>query len=324
MDYIVIKFPNDHRTINFDKVFVQKYPLSIISAHFEVFPELSELSLDIAYDEFEIIYDVILEKIKQWEMPENILHKASRFGLVNDELYGVKKMLDDKNNDTFSKVTDFLNTFDSLFVPDSILEYFKYKKIFIAKKNIIPFQVVIYGDIVCCINIYDGLPIYIYHISKYISTLVENKIELDKHIDINNVRRIMLFTGYDKDFYGIDSECVDRVSSCDKIYNSNELVYLQELVDIFIKLAPGEFDLQEIINFAKIEPPNHTFSNIINNDICEKICVVIQNNNFFKVYRENILNHKYLSKHISISDSSYHCTYDYYYYAYCGFINIDL
>lgn len=314
MNHIIIRFPNDNRVINFNKSFLQKYPHSIISAHYEVFPELNEMNLDVTYEEFKILYDIVLGNQKQWQVADHILQLASKFGLISDELCGVRNLLNVKINDTFLRIENFLNSHDELFIPDCITEYFEYKKIFAAKKNIIPFQVVLFNGDICCVNIYDGMPIYFNHCQKAVHTLVQHNIILNEKVDINSIREQMFFDNY----VAGDSDVIDDFF--DKIYHNNEIIYLKELLNLLIILSG--YDSYETVLFKRFKVPTRNITLNIDNTTCDKINNVIKNKkNFFKIGKHNLGNQKYLFDSFSFTESEYYPGIrDYNFYAYCGFI----
>lgn len=109
----------------------------------------------------------------------------------------------------------FLNTENSLFIPDNVGKYLDYKEAFSNKTNIIPVQIIVmsYDDYYPCwkqqfdimpefISIYNGIPIYDNGDAKVCSSLNDYGIITNHIVDINQLRKIMLFTGYDEDVLG--------------------------------------------------------------------------------------------------------------------------
>uniref|UniRef100_A0A6C0CBT5 Uncharacterized protein n=1 Tax=viral metagenome TaxID=1070528 RepID=A0A6C0CBT5_9ZZZZ len=320
MNYITIKFPNNNKTIKFDKLYLSKYPHSVITCHCEIFPELDDMELDTAYDDFKIIYNVVIGKLKQWQVSEYILQLASKYGLVDDELCGIKNLLNDKINNTCLQINNFLNSRNVLFVPDCIAEYLEYKKIFAAKKNIIPFQVVLLDDEICCINIYAGLPIYFSHCTRTGNALAHHDIFLDKTtIDINFVRNKMFLSGYNTE---TDTSDVIEFECISKIYDNNEIVFLGDLLKLFT-LISGYYPTENIV-FKNTSIPKHNFDIVINNNICDRIKnVIIDRTKIFEISENNLESQKFLFNYASFAESAYYPgTTDYHFYAYCGFINI--
>lgn len=319
MDHITIKFPDDHRTIIIHKPILQQYPHSVIYSHLEVFPELSEMELKIPHDDFEIIYKAMLGNLKQWEMPEHISTIASELGLINDRLYDIGKVMNAKRDNALARIEKFISISGNIFVPDCIAEYLEYKKIFATSKNIIPFQVVmLYGDI-CSINIYDGLPIYFDHSFEPECCYPHQYVNLKGLVNVNETRECLFFTGYD----GGDGDTYVYVDS--DIYSSDEIVFLEALLTLFIKIADAH---ETNIIFGNCTPSQSHYINVdLSSQTYNSILNIIKSNkNEFTVSKENLISQKYLYAHDSYAfpdeDGNTFGTQNYHFNAYCGFVNV--
>lgn len=161
MSYVTIKFESRPGTIQFNRKYLSEYPYSIIPGHTEVFPESNQMTLDIDYNDFKAIYQVVRRKKDLWSLPKNLFELAHKMGLVNDVMCEIDGVLSDTYHKTRETVEKILATSGSTLMSNTIDEYLKMKQIFMRNTVIVPFQIIARDDIIEIINIYEGIPIWI-------------------------------------------------------------------------------------------------------------------------------------------------------------------
>lgn len=96
---ITIKFVNDTRIVQVNKNMFNK--LFIIYAHFEIFPNTNEIELDMKYDDFLIIHEMLNNKIDQWNLPTHIYNIAHKMGFIDDEIDKMNNLFDAKKEKNY-------------------------------------------------------------------------------------------------------------------------------------------------------------------------------------------------------------------------------
>lgn len=314
MSKVIISFEKDDQKHVVDKALFKAYPNSVISSYFESFPESKEITLDSTYADFDVILDMIIGKIKQWDAPEHIFQIANRFGLVNDNLCKIDAILEKKRTDTLSRVDAFLKSPDSMFIPDLISDYKEYKKIFAGQPNIIPIQ--IFQD--CVVNIYDGIPILVKWPSWHdvVNTPEGRQITWKDTIDINAIRQKMLLTGYNP---GSEVE-EDYIGRYPNIYSKCEIKYLKRsmraLGDIYV-------DDDWYIESTNTEPPENLFRSPISAGMCDRIIAIVNlNRKAPLLHRKNNASHIFHA--IAKPENENHRAYCTEFVGYCGFVNLAI
>jgi len=335
---IVIKFLSDTRSIVIDKNIIDRYKLSVIYAHLEVFPNANEIELDMKYEDFLMIHEMMINKINQWDLPTNISDIAHNMGLVDDGLNAMNNLFIAKKNKKLVEIQKFLSTDNSLFIPDSIEEYLDCKIAFSGNKNIIPVQIVDAVDGYSyryrnnsikytpeIINIYDGIPIYMGNCAKKYATLKGHGIVINSSVvDINQIRKTMLFTEYDFDQLGgyghIDS---NMELSIDKMYGNDEIAFLRELLVLHTAHMSDESAKYLENESLWQNPPPNLFHKMPSNKTCDRICDLIKNNSaMIYNYRHIARNKKHVELFVSSSSRGNDELFHFYYVGYCCFINI--
>ena len=281
MHNVIISFPNDARKQAVAKSLFNAYPNSIVNAHAEVFPESNEIELEMSYADFCIILNMIKGKVKQWEIPKDIYQIAYKYGLVNDDLHSFKNILNNKRNDTLTRIDTFLKSPDTMFIPDIISDYLEYKEIFARQKNIIPVQVVF--DKV--INIYGGVPIYAGNIrwDKSLSTLEEHNITLNGDININAIRATMLLQKYGDE----ESFFFNDVNK--KFFSRSEIEYLESCLDTLCDIVSDDQG-DNFVRASNITYPENLFRLTMDQKTCDKIIRIVKQN---KSYHKKVKSHSH-------------------------------
>uniref|UniRef100_A0A6C0CBM2 Uncharacterized protein n=1 Tax=viral metagenome TaxID=1070528 RepID=A0A6C0CBM2_9ZZZZ len=290
MHNVIISFPNDARKQAVAKSLFNAYPNSIVNAHAEVFPESNEIELEMSYADFCIILNMIKGKVKQWEIPKDIYQIAYKYGLVNDDLHSFKNILNNKRNDTLTRIDTFLKSPDTMFIPDIISDYLEYKEIFARQKNIIPVQVVF--DKV--INIYGGVPIYAGNIrwDKSLSTLEEHNITLNGDININAIRATMLLQKYGDE----ESFFFNDVNK--KFFSRSEIEYLESCLDTLCDIVSDDQG-DNFVRASNITYPENLFRLTMDQKTCDKIIRIVKQN---KSYHKKVKSHSHISRAVAIPE----------------------
>lgn len=321
MSYITISFKNGDPECIVERKLFDHYPNSVVSSHLEVFPESNKVTLDTTCTDFNVILDVMSGRVKQWNVPEHIFQTAHRFGLVDDDMCLITDILNNKRNKTLSDIDNFLNSPDTIFIPDLISDYVEYEKIFARRKNIVPFQVV--SDAV--INIFDGIPIHVFCLTphKIEMTLEDHRIKRNGVIDVNHIRETMLFSGHSVNDEGgfFDYRKSKKISR--NIFDSNELKYLESCMYALCRMLKGE--RRDFVDSVETKPSERLVDFPASSKMCDKIISIISDNSeIFKSRNEDIKKHSHISKAVTIPEHDRCCAMDYSYHGYVGFINLDI
>ena len=257
---IIIGFKNDDRIYEIPMTKIEKYPLSLFYGYMiENKPDEKIIINDINendalnrqyvldYDAFSLIYDVLVGKIKQYELPDDIQQILKYYGLFNDSLYGAQKKIIEKQFLELQQMEIFLNSSGEIFFPDTYQDYIDYKEILRYNKNIVPIQImtildkkegVYYNDVI--VNIFDGIPVGfntkgVYNDDIEYNYLTELNIPTDV-ININEIRQNMLLKDHAINWENEMDKNEMNTSylhlSPTSFYSKNDLAYLSVLLSI--------------------------------------------------------------------------------------------
>lgn len=177
---IIIKFDNDDRNYELDKNIIKKYPNSILSLYDDVDSNEPIIIKDATYEQFGIVYDVINGKVKQWTVNDNILSLMDKYGLVNDSLLILDKIIKKRMNNEFVLIDKFLNDKNEYWLMAYMNDqYEEYKNVFKNNKNIMSFQITFIDNRLFCINLMEMIPIWFNDYS------LENDVNV---MDVNEIR----------------------------------------------------------------------------------------------------------------------------------------
>lgn len=177
---IIIKFENDDRVYELDKNIIKKYPNSILSLYDDVDSNEPIIIKDATYEQFGIVYDVIIGKVKQWTVNDNILSLMDKYGLVNDSLLVLDKIIKKRMHDEFVLIDKFLNDKNEYWLMAYMDDqYEEYKNVFKNNKNIMSFQITFIDNRLFCINLMERIPIWFNDYS------LENNVNV---MDVNEIR----------------------------------------------------------------------------------------------------------------------------------------
>jgi hypothetical protein len=182
---IIIGFNDDTRTFILSKDIFKTYPKSI----FNTLTSSNEILTlkEITYEQFQIIYDVIMKKTKQWLVPPEILKYMGKYGLVDEALFALHIHLNIKTNTECLKIENFKNNNTKMLLSKNFEEYNIYKKLFENDKNIMSMQLTFGCNKLICINILESIPIYYYNVENEQTFTIKN-IPIMNEIDINSLR----------------------------------------------------------------------------------------------------------------------------------------
>lgn len=212
---IIIGFDNDDRVYELDKNIIKKYPNSILSLYDDVGQDETIIIKDATYEQFGIIYDVIMGKVKQWTVDDNILSLMDKYGLVNDSLLVLDKVIKRRMDNEFIMIDKFLNNKDEyLLMTYTHDQYEEYKNVFKNDKNIMSFQITFINNELFCINLLETIPIW------FDCDFLEEK-NIDNLMDINEIRYKVIVKNlnciFDKCEMCDDCEPLEKMNfRCDK------------------------------------------------------------------------------------------------------------
>lgn len=265
MSYIIIKFESCPGEIRFDHKYLSEYPYSLITGYTEVFPESNTMTLDVDYDDFETIYQVVRGKKDLWSLPKNLFELAHKMGLSNDTMCEIDDILLDTYHRRRETVEKFLATPGDMLMSNTIDEYLKMEQIFTRNANIVPFQVVTRDDFIKVINIYDGIPIWVAG-SVYSCDAKDRKCVdgIDAKTNINDVRHNML---------PISSNTPEP-----DIFSTNLSVYLETLMEFVV----GQFFYEEFANTCGTNYVTIPTTRVLSGELCEQIiCIFLKKSERF-------------------------------------------
>ncbi len=316
-DIIVIGFNNDTRTYELPKDITKFYPNSILSLYETAETNEKIIIEDMTFENFQIVYDVIIGKQKQWLVASDILKFLDKYGLVDDILLKLHNNINIKSNNELSCIDEFVNGNKEQLLLTSSAEYYdEYKKLFENNKNIMSVQITYDFDKLTCINILEKVPIY------YKSKNVLDNIYFEDNIDINLMRYNIIVKNLGCQKCNICHECnplkvvnltCKKCCYCNNcknyyrniyyknketihhrlIYDNNNMTYLKALTglmyddgcSLFQKVKSNDVN---IINWHNIA--NEKFNHDINYSINKIIDVVFGNDlnikQYYKTYHE--------------------------------------
>jgi hypothetical protein len=328
---IIIGFVNDDRTYELPKEIIKFYPNSILSLYGDVIEtETNEkiIITEMIYEQFQIVYDVIIGKQKQWLVSPEILKFLDKYGLVDDTLLKLQNNIDENMNNECIKIDNFINSNDAkILLADTVEQYDRYKKIFEHDKNIMSIQLSYKYDRLICINILESVPIC------YSDNVLSNDIIIQDVMDINMMRYHILVKNIGCQDCNICNECdplnivkmtCENCKICiecthfynntnyknkdkfhyDEIYNTNNSIYLDTLCNLLYSV--DDFSLFQKIkstdtNFLKwsdVTIPE--FTDNINNSLNKIINVIFGGKKDIKKYYNGLLEKSYYHKTIKI------------------------
>jgi len=321
MNHQVVRFVNNNRTYQIAFDVIEKYPNSILYGYWTANNKIVDesVTLNIDYDAFGIVYDVMCGTLNQWDVPPNILEWMDMYGFVNDILYKFQYDLNKKRNEKLIMISDFMNGKINFLSATTRENYTEMKKIFKNSKNIMPVQIIESFDEIVGINILNGIPIFstdcINH-KKY--TFYDLSVE--DNININDIRKKMLLHVLIKsDKHNLEKMDIDVSSN---FFSDDEIVYIEEAIEIFqmkgrdVTYNIADSKIQTINLYDKIIPQffNNTeksINKIISFIKKEKYNIARRYNQYEKC-RNNLPGFKYLA------DDYYHS----HFRTFFGFINL--
>jgi hypothetical protein len=184
-DNIIIGFVCDDRIYELPKSIIKNYPNSILSLYDDVETNDKIIITDMTYNQFQIIYSVIMGQQKQWLVPPEILKYMDKYGLINDTLLTLHNNINEKLNKKCLKIENFINN-GQMLLTKNINQYNEYKKLFEHDKNIMSVQITYESNDLICINILESIPIYYLEKSNF------NNMIINDEMDINLMRYNMI------------------------------------------------------------------------------------------------------------------------------------
>jgi len=314
---IIISFNNDDRTFNLPKSIIKSYPNSILSLYDATESSEPILISDMTYDQFQIIYDVITNKTKQWLVHQDILKYMDKYGLIDDRLLTLHDNLNKKLNEQISKIDNFINN-EQLLLTETKSQYDEYKNLFEHDKNIMTIQMTYECNKLVCINILGSVPIY------YYSKDSLNNITFDDEMDIN-LMRYNMFGPFCCSKCNICEDCYTytcaqyKCTNCnlckkckryikmadsecwsESIYSDNNLEYIWKLEHIITTEFVYKKNKSEKPNMLKWSNiTNSNFTNNITVSLNKIVDIILQNKNNIIEYYEKQAKNLY---HYTIND----------------------
>ena len=345
-DTIIIGFNDDTRTFELDKSILKTYPKCVFNT---LTTKIITLK-DITYDQFQVIYDVITKKTKQWLVPPEILKYMGKYGLVDEALFGLHIHLNVKTNDECLKMENFRNNNKKMLLTKNFEQYSVYKNLFENDKNIISMQLTFGCNKLICINILESLPLYYYNVENEQAYTFKNT-DMTNMIDINEMRYDIIVDNLGckncklcdicKPLLRINENCcmpskccqdytgyVDDNGETEKKKAMDDTIYTKDMVEYFTHLHKILFDdlmYIEVLN-QKMKSNNTNIIDLnvmlINDNIhdsLEKIVNTILKNesDIINYYNDKLAPHFSVDDHYYFDSQTYNPLRTYF-----GFINV--
>lgn len=160
VEMITIGFKNDSRQIPIAWEIVNQYPHSAIYGYIELSDTNSIILDDISYEDFCVVEQVMLRRMRQWKAPENIQIYADDKGLVNDIVNKVYKELKSKRDRAMETVDDFITGDHPMMIAYDMDMYEIMENVLRGNNNFVSIQISFFKDRVICIHLSGMIPIY--------------------------------------------------------------------------------------------------------------------------------------------------------------------
>lgn len=159
-EMIIIGFKNDSRQIPIAREVINQYPHSAIYGYLEMSDIIDVVLDDISYEDFCVVEQVMLRRMRQWKAPENIQIYADNKGLVNDLVNKVQKELTSKMHRAMETVDDFITGDHPMMIAYDMDMYEIMERVLRGNNNFVSMQISFFKDRIVCIHLSGMIPIY--------------------------------------------------------------------------------------------------------------------------------------------------------------------
>jgi hypothetical protein len=139
---IRIGFKNNNNIYEIPIDIMRLYPNSIIWGYYDSTKQTNIIIDDIDPYIFEMIYDVLMNKTRQYDLPNNIKIIAHNLGLISDDIHKIELMLERDKQHKMYTIENIMRNEDSYCMIDK-QAYEEYCNIFRSYEYIVPFQLVL-------------------------------------------------------------------------------------------------------------------------------------------------------------------------------------
>jgi len=282
MSNITFAFTDSDLKISISKEIFNKYHNSSFYGFIFDF-NVSLITLnDINYNDFMIIYDVLHDNKKQFDVPEHIYNYMDKHGLVNQQIHDLYLSLTKQTKKKLSLFDSLINGKESLIIVDDKELYTQFKSS--MPNNIISVQITylvedILRNEIILIHIMDCLPIFYHKIYKSgYKTISLTSDDISSEINIIDIRKKFFFDKQGSRKFMVN-ECDENEydSSCDEeerlsvdLFNNDFKKYINMLHHEILALYIGVADSEYVVDYT---PDKLTLQlpKLINIDIINKI-----------------------------------------------------
>ena len=158
-EMITISFKDDDRQIPIPREIINQYPHSAIYGYLEMSNTTNIMLDDISFSDFCIAEQVMLRRMRQWKISDNIFTYVDEKGLINDKVTAIQKELTNKMHRAMETVDDFITGDHPMMITYDMDMYEIMEKVLRGNNNFVSVQVSFFKDRVVCIHLSGLFPI---------------------------------------------------------------------------------------------------------------------------------------------------------------------